>query len=134
MLAAERALSRSTAGPDPPSSDPEAVPLQDDMELTDLEQSEGLPVTTQPSSQPAPHPAQSLKPHLRRISLFTFGLVAAKVGTGISVGYAATALSWNSDTGGLAMPPLDAILSYLVRLIGKGRERGYYLACPGLQS
>lgn len=124
MVAAERLLSRSTtADADPPASleSGEAIPLQDDMELSDLEGTEGLPMTA-PSTSPS-HMPQSLRPHLRRITLFTFGLVAGEVGSGISIGYATTALSWNSDAGGLAMPPLDAVLSYFVRLMGKSRER-----------
>ncbi len=121
MVAAERIASRSTPDANPPGgAEPEAVPLHDDMELADLEEAEGLPVTA-PSASPS-HTTQSLKPHLRRITLFTFGLVAGEVGSGISIGYAATALSWNSDAGGLAMPPLDAVLSYFVRLMGKSRQ------------
>ena len=123
MVAAERLLSRSTPDTDPPASleSGETVPLQDDMELSDLVETEGLPVTA-PSASPS-HTQQSLRPHLRRITLFTFGLVAGEVGSGISIGYATTALSWNSDTGGLAVPPIDAVLSYFVRLMGKSRER-----------
>ncbi|PIL30736.1 hypothetical protein GSI_06904 [Ganoderma sinense ZZ0214-1] len=119
MVAAERLLSRNTADADPASGleSGETVRLQDDMELTDVEETEGLPATA--SSTPPSHPPQSLRPHFRRITLFTFGLVAGQIGSGISIGYAATALSWDSDAGGLAMPPLDAVLSYFVRLMGK---------------
>ncbi|KAI1790457.1 hypothetical protein LXA43DRAFT_1182491 [Ganoderma leucocontextum] len=118
MLVAERGLSHSTVDASPPGGpEPETVPLQDDMELRELEDTEGLPVTTQSPS--TSQTTQCLRPHLRRVYLFTFGLVAGEVGTGISIGYATTALSWNSDTGGLAMPSFDAAVSHFVRLLGK---------------